>query len=139
MLQKNTYLKIMRASAWYDLVVTAGFATPWSFLLIFGILTGLHETMGVPGVFPQPDHTHILFANLLGCVVSVWAVMRLMVNQVIMGRGDMVARFSFATWQIYAVVSGASYLILAFTVAEILFGILQALPVKDTSEEKTLV
>ncbi|MGH1350772.1 MAG: hypothetical protein ACRBBN_08190 [Methyloligellaceae bacterium] len=134
MLQKNTYLKIMRASAWYDLVVTAAFATPWSFLFIFGILSSLDQSLNIPGSFPQVDHTHILFANLLGSVVVVWSVMRLMVNQVIMGRGDMVARFTFATWQIYAVASGASYLILAFTVAEIVFGILQSLPVKDEPE-----
>jgi hypothetical protein len=42
-----------------------------------------------------------------------------------LGRLDGVARFLFATWQINAFMSGAGAIVLAFTVVEVLFGVLQ--------------
>ncbi|MCY1361280.1 hypothetical protein D9M69_479410 [compost metagenome] len=49
------------------------------------------------------------------------------------GRYDAVARFLFATWQIYAVTQGASLIILGFTAMELLFGVLESLPVRSAT------
>lgn len=37
MLSESRYLQIVRASAWYDLAVTAAFATPWTFASVGGL------------------------------------------------------------------------------------------------------
>ena len=31
MVSESTFVRIVRASAWYDLIVSAPFATPWTF------------------------------------------------------------------------------------------------------------
>ncbi len=117
------YRRIVLASAWYDLIVTIGFATPWTFAAIHAVLATLAE--GLPGAMPAFDPTHMLMANLLGSVVTVWAVLRIRDPQVQFGRYDAAARFLFATWQIYAVMQGASVIVLGFAFVEILFGVLQ--------------
>lgn len=131
MIQQHTYLRIVRASAWYDLVVTAGFATPWTFSLIYAQLVALAAALGLGGELPPMAPAHMLMANLLGSVVTVWAVLRLRDTQLHYGRYDAAARFLFATWQLVAVANGASTIILAFTAVELAFGIAQVLPVRQ--------
>jgi hypothetical protein len=127
MVQPEQYRRIVQVSAWYDLVVTIGFATPWTFAAIHSML--MIAAQGLPGEFPHFEPAHLLMANLLGSIVTIWSVLRIRDPQLQYGRYDAIARFLFATWQIYAVVHGASVLILCFTVFEILFGIIQILPV----------
>jgi hypothetical protein len=130
------YLRIVSASAWYDLLVTIGFATPWTFALVHRSLTDAVQTLGLPGAFPMFEPAHVLMANLLGSVVTVWALLRIRHAQKHLGRYDAAARFLFAAWQIYAVAHGANVIVLAFTVFELIFGILQSLPVRpDTLEQ----
>ncbi|MDN4035412.1 hypothetical protein [Massilia sp. YIM B02443] len=128
-MQPARYLKIVRLSAWYDLVVTAGFATPWTFMLLHGVLSTLAQQSGLPGEVPPFAPAHVLMANLLGSVVVVWSLLRLHATQVLHGRYDALARFLFAACQLYAVAHGASWLILGFTAVELAFGIAQLLPV----------
>ena len=70
-------------------------------------------------------------ANLLGSVVVVWSLARWLQPSVQLGRLDALARALFAIWQIYAVMQGASAIILAFTVFEIVFGVLQMARVRS--------
>ncbi len=35
------YRRLVRGSAWYDLIVTAAFVTPWTFAALHGVLTGV--------------------------------------------------------------------------------------------------
>ena len=134
MTEKN-YLNIVRASAWYDLIITSAFATPWTFIFVYGAMQSTASSLGLHGAMPDLGVTDILFANLLGTVVIVWSVVRLSAPLVRYGKFDAAGRAFFALWQIYAVYSGASTILLAFTFFEILFGVLQALPVhaKKTS------
>lgn len=76
------------------------------------------------------DVSGMLFANLLGSVVVVWSLWRLAQPSRRVGLYDALARALFAAWQLYAVAQGASFLILGFTVFEVLFCIAQILPVK---------
>lgn len=127
MIDSSKYRNIVRASAWYDLFATAAFATPWTFATLHSVL--ILAAQGLPGSFPVFDPTHVLMANLLGSIVVIWAVLRLRDPQQQYGRYDAVGRFLFAAWQIYAVMHGASVIILGFTVLELTFGILQSLKV----------
>jgi hypothetical protein len=133
MITASRYRRIIQASAWYDLIVTAGFATPWTFAAIHAVLTMI--AAGLPGTFPAFEPAHMLMANLLGSIVTVWAILRIRDPQRQFGRYDAAGRFLFAAWQIYAVVHGASWFILGFTAVELLFGVVQSLPV--TEDERT--
>ncbi len=135
MIRLKSYLRLVRASALYDLLVTLGFATPWTFAVIHSSLTMFHEAVGAQGVLPVFDATHTLMANLLGSIVTVWSILRLRAPRILYGHYDAGARFLFAAWQIYAVAHGASGIILVFTFFELLFGIAQCMPIKDREAE----
>lgn len=132
------YRNVVRGSAWYDLIVTAAFATPWSFAALHGFLTALSQTLSLPGALPAFEPVHMLMANLLGSVVCVWAVLRIRDPQALYGRYDAVARFLFAAWQAYALAHGASSILLVFLVFELAWGIAQVLPVSKSSRAGSL-
>ncbi|UUW70826.1 hypothetical protein [Pseudomonas oryzihabitans] len=119
------YLRLVRASALYDLLVTAPFATPWSLAWLLRQLDALGQWLGfAPLATFSPEA--LLLGNLLGSVVCVWAVLRLASPSVALGRYDAVARGLFALWQAWALYQGASPLLALFLVIEISFGIAQA-------------
>lgn len=134
-MQLARYLRIVRLSAWYDLIVMAGFVTPWTFVLVHRLLSSLGAQAGVPGVLPPFEPAHILMGNLLGSVVVVWALVRLHDTRAAYGRYDALARFLFAAWQLHAVAHGATWLILGFAAFELIFGVAQLLPVRG--QQKT--
>jgi hypothetical protein len=121
------YLRVVRASAWYDLVVTAGFATPWTYALLHGALAALSTGLGL-GDLPALDPLQTLYANLMGSLVLVWAVLRLRRPRPELGLYDGVARVLFAAWQACALAQGATGLLWAFLVAELAFGAAQLVP-----------
>jgi DNA-binding transcriptional MerR regulator len=45
--ERPSYLRVVRASAWYDLVVTAGFATPWTYTLVHDALSSSGNALGL--------------------------------------------------------------------------------------------
>ncbi|RBB97064.1 hypothetical protein C3E97_029095 [Pseudomonas sp. MWU12-2115] len=132
------YRNVVRGSAWYDLIVTAAFATPWSFAALHGALTALSQALDLPGELPAFAPAHMLMANLLGSVVCVWAVLRIRDPQALYGRYDAVARFLFAAWQGYALAHGASSLLVVFLVFELAWGVAQVLPVRTPSRASPL-
>ncbi len=134
MLSEKSYLRVMRGSAWYDLVVTFAFATPWTAMLLFQVLFQVDAALNLPGIVPQIDVMHVLFANLMGSVVIVWSVLRLHLNLAVLGRYDAVARFLFAAWQSYALLNGASWVLIPLLVVEIVFGVVQALPCRQDKQ-----
>ncbi|MEU5725571.1 hypothetical protein [Micromonospora sp. NPDC047738] len=69
-----------------------------------------------------------LYANLMGSVVVVWALLRIVQAQPVHGLLDGVARTLFATWQTYALAHGATRLLWLFLVVEVAFGPVQLLP-----------
>lgn len=67
-MRADTFRAIVRASAIYDLIVTAPFMTPWSLMLAIGMIDYLHTSLGLPGALPTFGATHLLFAGHgLGC------------------------------------------------------------------------
>jgi len=122
----SRYLRIVRASAFYDLLVTLPFALPWTFSPLHAAMAALADAWQLPGQVPALDPLHMLLANLLGSVVVMWSLARVLAPSVLLGRLDAAARWLFALWQVYAVLHGASAILLLFTVAEIVFGVLQS-------------
>ncbi|MBV4550131.1 hypothetical protein HU742_003085 [Pseudomonas sp. SWRI102] len=124
------YRRLVRASAWYDLVVMAAFVTPWSFVALHGLLASITRLFDLPGQLPPFEPMHLLMANLLGSIVCVWAVLRIRDPQPVYGRYDAAGRVLFAAWQLYAVLHGASAVLWAFLFFELAWGVSQLLPVR---------
>ncbi|MFF7062322.1 hypothetical protein [Pseudomonas sp. NPDC008258] len=129
MWSNTQYRKLVRASGIYDLVVTIGFATPWSFALLHGWLSGLNGTLGLAGGIPVFEPMHMMMANLMGSIVCVWAWLRIRHPEQLFGRYDAAGRVLFSTWQVYALLNGASALIWGVLVMEVLWAIAQSAPV----------
>ncbi|MEU5031638.1 hypothetical protein [Streptomyces milbemycinicus] len=124
---RSIYLRVVRASAWYDLVITAGFATPWTYALIHDALNSLGDALGL-GVLPAVDPVQTLYANLMGSVVVVWALLRIVKPLSVHGLFDGVARTLFSMWLAYALAHGATRVLWAFLVVEVAWGVVQLLP-----------
>lgn len=126
-MSRSAYLVVVRASAWYDLLLTAPFATPWSFALAHAGCSRLNQLLG-GAPLPPFEPFHLLFACLMGSVVLVWSVLRLRSPSVRLGRYDGVTRFLFSLWMAWALGTGAPLLWL-FVVPEFGWGVVQWLPV----------
>ncbi|MGY0061481.1 hypothetical protein ACWY4P_33925 [Streptomyces sp. LZ34] len=124
---RHAYLRVVRASAWYDLVITAGFATPWTYALVHDTLNSLSDTLGL-GVFPALDPIQTLYANLMGSVVVVWALLRIVKPLPAHGLFDGAARTLFSMWMAYALTHGATRVLWLFLVVEVAWGVVQLLP-----------
>lgn len=125
----ENYRRLVRAGGWYDLLVTAAFVTPWSFMALHGLLQALHQGLGLPGALPPFEPMHLLLANLMGSIVCVWSVLRIRDPQAVFGRYDGAGRVLFSTWQIYALMHGATPLIAIFLFFELAWAVAQLWPV----------
>lgn len=124
------YRTLVRASGWYDLLVTLAFVTPWSFMALHGLLQDTAQALHLAGSLPPFEPTHLLMANLMGSIVCVWAVLRIRDPQQAFGRYDAVGRILFASWQVYALMHGATALIWGILLVELAWCVAQLLPVK---------
>ena len=105
MLSVSAFRRVVRASAIYDVLMTAAFATPWTFLLLREQLSSLNVSLGgVP--LPVFEPFHLLISSLLGSVVMVWSVLRIVDPQPRFGRYDAAARYLFSTWMAWAAGDG---------------------------------
>lgn len=129
MLTPDTFSKIYRISAWYDLIISWPYMTPLTLGAMWSMLNGLHGQVGFPSL---PDLTvyGVLFANFFGSVAIVWSIVRLRLNDPNLARYDAATRWLFSAWMITALLNGASPLLWGFLVVEISFGVLQSLPVR---------
>ncbi|WP_237519806.1 hypothetical protein [Streptomyces sp. HUCO-GS316] len=123
----HLYLRVVRASAWYDLVVTAGFATPWTYMLVHDALNSTGRAWGL-GELPELDSAQVLYANLMGSVIVVWALLRIVRPLAVHGLFDGVARALFTAWQAYALAHGAPRFLWLFLGVEVVFGVVQLVP-----------
>lgn len=125
-MKTTTAIRIVRFSAIYDLVITFLFALPWTAALLFTGLTALHHSLGLSGATPSADETFtLMFANLMGSIVSVWAVYRIVRPTIAAGIADTVARSLFSFGMIYALIGGASPLTGAMLAMELAWALVQ--------------
>jgi hypothetical protein len=120
----------VRASALYDLFLTAGFATPWTFALVHGQLSGLNVAMG-GAALPAFAPFHMLFACLMGSIVLVWSVLRILEPTTRLGRFDGTGRFLFSLWMTWCLYVTGEPLLWLFIVPEFAWGVAQWWPVAD--------
>ena len=126
-LHRSTFLALVRASAAYDLLLTAPFATPWTFAFVHAQLSALNVRLG-GGALPEFTPFHVLFACLMGSIVLVWSVLRLRAPSVLLGRYDGAARFLFSAWMAWTLAATGAPLLWLFLVPECCWGVAQWLP-----------
>jgi hypothetical protein len=126
-LSLDAYLRLVRASAWYDLIVTAPFFTPWSFAYAQGQLSMLNIRLG-GAALPAFDAFQTLFACLMGSVVLVWSLARLCMPSVAAGRYDGVARLLFSLWMTWTLAVTGAPLLWLFVVPECAWGMASSCP-----------
>ena len=129
-LRRARYLRVVRASGAYDLIVTAGFATPWTFGLVHAALNSVSDALGTSG-FAEPDLMQILYANLMGSVVVIWSLLRVIRPLRVHGLFDGFARVLFSIWMAYALTQGGPDLLWLFLAVEIGWGVVQLAPWLD--------
>ncbi|MFG6467824.1 hypothetical protein [Roseateles sp. BYS87W] len=119
------FRRVVQASAAYDLVVTAPFATPWTFALAFGQLSAVNHALG-GAPLPAFAPLHLLFALLMGSVVLVWSVLRLRGPTLHLGRYDAAARALFSLWMAWAWQQTGEPVLLLFLLPEVCWALVQA-------------
>jgi hypothetical protein len=130
MLETNqTTARIVRASALYDLLAMLPFATPWSARLLIGALGQLHSRLGLAGHPPPTDAATVMFACLLGIVVTMWSVVRLRNPSAFHGAVDTAGRALFSLTFVTTLGAGATSLVVPFLVLEVFWGIVQGIAV----------
>ncbi len=129
----RAFRRIVRASALYDLLLTAPFATPWSFALAHAALSALNQRLGGTAL-PAFAPFHVLFACLLGSVVLVWSALRLRDPQAGYGRHDAAARLLFSSWMLWALLQTGAPLLWLFLLPELGWGLLQLLPLSRSAD-----
>ena len=126
---ESAFLKLVRASAAYDLLLTAPFATPWTFAFAHAQLSAVNVLLGGTAL-PAFAPFHMLFAGLMASVVLVWSALRLRLPGVALGRHDGVARLLFSAWMAWTLEQTGQPLLWLFLVPELAWGVAQWLPVK---------
>lgn len=122
---KTSHIRnLVRASATYDLVLTAPFATPWTFAIAHGQLSALNQALGGPPL-PAFGAVHLLFAGLMGSLVLVWSWLRLRDPQPQFATYDGTARLLFSTWFAWTLAGGGLPLLWLFLVPEFAWGVAQ--------------
>ena len=120
---------IVRASAAYDVLATAPFATPWSFAWNWQQFSALNVRLGGAALAPF-DVYPTLIACLMGSLVLVWSALRLATPEARLGRFDGATRFLFSTWMGWALWQTHQPLLWLFLVPEFAWGVVQWWPVK---------
>lgn len=124
----TAFRRVVRASAAYDVLATAAFATPWTFAWNWRQLSELNVRLG--GVaLPDFDVYATLVACLMGSLVLVWSGLRLLHPERRLGRTDGVARLLFSTWMAWALLQTHQPLLWVFLVPEFAWGVVQWWPV----------
>lgn len=122
----STIRRVVFFSALYDLLVTWPFATPWTASWLSTQLAALHSQLALPGAVPSLDTpTALLFANLMGSIVTVWSVLRLLRPTAELGAADTAGRVLFSTWMVFALLHGASPVLVPLLVLEVAWGLVQ--------------
>jgi hypothetical protein len=129
------YRKLVRASAVYDIVVTAPFATPWGFALLHDHISAMNELLGGEPL-PVFGPFHVMIAGMMGTVVLIWSVLRLIEGSVRLGRFDGAGRFAFAALMAWTLAQTGAPVLWAFLIPEFAWGVAQWWPVAGQSAHR---
>lgn len=124
------YLRIVRASAIYDVLLTAPFSTPWTFALLHAQLSRINIGLG-GSALPDFGPFHVMIACLMGSLVLVWSALRILRTEAILGRYDGIARFLFSVWMAWALLITGTPLLWLFVIPEFCWGVVQWWPINS--------
>ena len=124
----TNYLRLIRASAVYDIAQILPFLTPWTFAPFYQALSHLNVWLGAAPLPPFAP-LHYLLSTLLGTLVLLWAGYRLGTPSRRLGRFDALGRLLFAFWIAWAMLQSALPALWVFLLPELVWGALEALPV----------
>jgi hypothetical protein len=122
------FLRVVWFSALYDFIVTAPFATPWTFEMNRAQLSTINLALGGQAL-PAFDPVQTLFALLMGSIVMVWSVLRLRGPTLQLGRYDAAGRLLFSLWMAWAWSHTRAPVLLLFLLPELGWAVVQAWPV----------
>lgn len=115
-----------RAGAVYDLIVTVGFATPFTAALLFDATRWIHDALDLPGAqLPAFDPAGLMFVSMFGTAVTMWALARILRPEPRFIAIDTAGRAAFALWMTWALLNGQSTTVVVFLIGEVLWFILQ--------------
>lgn len=121
----ESYARLVRFGAIYDLIATAGLAVPPLAALVLGVIRGLDAQLGFDTAFRPVDATTMFLINLAGCFVIVWAIARLRMPTVQLGRMDAGLRLALVGLQVWAVAMGATPILLGIGLVLAIIAILE--------------
>jgi hypothetical protein len=123
-MQLSTYLRLVRASAFYDLIVTGALATPWTLPFVHGLMSSLNVALG-GAPLPVFAPFHMFIAGLLGSIVVVWSLLRIREPSLSLGRHDGAARFLFWGWMAWTLSHADAPVLWLLLVPECAWGVAQ--------------
>jgi len=126
-MQLPAYRKLVRASAFYDIVFTAALATPWTQAPMQALMSRLNVQLG-GAPLPVFEPFHMFIAGLLGSVVTVWSLLRLRHPSRRLGLYDGAARFLFSSWMAWTLAQTGAPLLWLLLVPELAWGVAQWWP-----------
>jgi hypothetical protein len=115
----------VRACAAFDLVVTGLFALPPLARVFLTVLFAMNGALGGAAVPPPFVPLQWMFVNLTGALGVLWAVVRLLWPQRVLGLADAVARTWVASVIAFHVFEGAPGVLALFVATELGGAILQ--------------
>ena len=122
------YIRIIKMSAWYDLIVTLPFMFPFSAAIIISKFSLFNQYMGWEGEIPVFEPFHIFFMNLLGSIVVAWSILRIIRPIKLYGLVDGITRLFFSFWMAYyAMLFTGTSVLWIFFIPELIWGIIQLL------------
>lgn len=120
-------IHIIRAGATYDFIASVGFAPPFAAATL-ATLRHMHTALRMGGSIPAFTVQQLLFTNLMGIVIILWALLRLIKPLPYYGFVDALARVVYATTMLYyIVVLHVSTVLAGFACLEILWATLQTM------------
>lgn len=115
-----------RAGAIYDLIVTVGFATPFTAALMLDLTRRAHVWFDLPGAeAPVLGPFALMLTSMFGTAVTMWAIARLLRPEARFIAIDTAGRGLFSLWMIWALLNGQSATIVVFLIGEITWLVLQ--------------
>ena len=123
-----TYLRIVRASALYDIAITAPLATPWTLAWVHGLASSLNVQLG-GAPLPAFEAFHMFIGGLLGSIVVLWSLLRLRHADLRLGRYDGVGRFLFSGWMAWTLAAADAPVLWLLLLPEFAWGVAQWWPV----------
>jgi hypothetical protein len=116
--------RIVAAGAVYDLITVGPLAMPFTAPAHLNLMFNVNELLGFEGAMPVFEPIHILFVNLFGTMLAVWAGFRLLAFRPGFAVADFAVRAGVSVVLFWYAANGQVHrLVLLFLFAELLLAL----------------